>query len=121
MKYVIELNYGYIETTYGIYHTFRITDPEDKTKKDMIDVIAKRDRSNAQVGDRVIVRSWADIQAHRETYPILQAFTGLMKYMCEKTGKIQEINGDIIEITFDDPTCSQDGFIMSTDMIELLD
>lgn len=35
MKYVIELNYGYIETTYGIYHTFRITDPEDKTKKNL--------------------------------------------------------------------------------------
>lgn len=88
---------------------------------DMIDVIAKRDRNKARVGDRVIVRSWADIQAHCKIFPVLRAFTGLMKYMCEKTGEIQEINGDIIEITFDDPTCSQCGFIITTDMIELLD
>jgi len=95
---------------------------------EMIDVIAKRDRNDVQVGDRVIFRNWDDMAAEfgvRDdfiTSPIV--VSPAMMEFCGKKATVTDIDrgysNTYISLEFDDQSISQSFYSITTDMIALL-
>ena len=95
---------------------------------EMIDVIAKRDRNDVQVGDRVIFRNWDDMAAE---FGVCDGFIATpmvvspeMMGFCGKKATVTDIDrgysNTYISLEFDDQSISQDFYSITTDMIELL-